>query len=129
MKALQIFNAVALALSLTFAVTLGVVALIYAIYLDASPRMRAEWPTVALVTGVFWALSAITGLTFWAQRRVLAWRWLAQAASVTSSSAAAGMANLRIYPPRSMARFLAAAMRTRHDPQRRGQYSTCARAG
>ncbi|MGB0218706.1 MAG: hypothetical protein ACPGJF_05170 [Sinimarinibacterium flocculans] len=78
MKGLQIFNAVVLALCVTFAVTLGVVALIYAVYLDVSPRMRAEWPTVAVVTGVFWGLSAITGLAFWAQRRTLAWRWPAQ---------------------------------------------------
>lgn len=78
MKALQVFNAVALALCVTFALTLGVVALIYAIYLDTSPRMRAEWPTVALVTGVFWVLSLFTGAAFWAQRRALAWRWPAQ---------------------------------------------------
>jgi hypothetical protein len=82
MKALQIFNAVMLALCVTFALTLGVVALIYAIYLDASPRMRAEWPTVAAVTAVFWGLSVFTGLSFWAQRRKLAWRWPAQVASV-----------------------------------------------
>lgn len=82
MKALQIFNAVALALCVTFAATLGVVALIYLIYLDASPRMRAEWPTVAVVTGVFWALSVVTGLALWAQRRALAWRWPAQIVSV-----------------------------------------------
>ncbi|MES0874208.1 hypothetical protein [Sinimarinibacterium thermocellulolyticum] len=82
MKAVQIFNAVALALCATFAVTLGVVALIYAIYLDASPRMRAEWPTVAAVTAVFWVLSVFTGLAFLAQRRLWSFRWPAQAASV-----------------------------------------------
>lgn len=89
MKAVQIFNAVALALCATFAITLGVVALIYAIYLDASPRMRAEWPAVATVTGVFWMLSVITAIAFFAQRRAWAWRWPAQALSIAALVAGA----------------------------------------
>lgn len=89
MKALQIFNAVALALCATFAVTLGVVALIYAVYLDVSPRMRAEWPTVATVTAVFWLLSAFTALAFVAQRRAWGWRWPVQGVSVAALVAGA----------------------------------------
>jgi hypothetical protein len=82
MRALQILNAVVLALCTTLAVTLGVVALIYVVHIDSSPRLQAEWPTVARVTAVFWVLSIVAGLTFWAQHRRLAWRWPAQAASV-----------------------------------------------
>jgi heme/copper-type cytochrome/quinol oxidase subunit 4 len=84
MKALQIVNAVVLALCVTLAVTLGVVALIYVVHLESSPRLQAEWPTVARVTAVFWALSLVTGLSFWAQHRRLAWRWPAQASSVVA---------------------------------------------
>lgn len=81
MKLLQIFNAVVLALTAIFAVTLGVVCLMYAVNLDTSPRMRAEWPTVAAVTSVFWVLSIFAGLALWAQRRRHGWRWIAQAIS------------------------------------------------
>ncbi len=84
MKGLQILNAVVLALCLTLALTLGVVALIYAVHLDTSPRLQAEWPTVARVTSVFWVLSIITGLTFWAQHRRLSWRWPAQISSAVA---------------------------------------------
>ena len=84
MKALQILNAVVFALCVTLAVTLGVVALIYAVHLESSPRLQAEWPTVARVTTVFWVLSGVTGLAFWAQHRRLAWRWPAQASSVVA---------------------------------------------
>ena len=80
MKVLQIFNAVALVFSATFFVTLGVVCLMYAWYLDVSPRMRAEWPTISSVTLVFLVLSVFAFLAFWAQRRRFAWRWPAQVA-------------------------------------------------
>lgn len=81
MKALQIFNAIVLALTATFALTLGVVTLMYAVNLDASPRMRAEWPAVAGATTVFWVLGAFAGATFWAQRHRYWWRWIAQGSS------------------------------------------------
>lgn len=82
MKLLQIFNAVAFALMSTFAVTLGVVALMYAVHHDASPRMQAEWPSVASVTAGFWVLAVVTGLTWWLHRRSSGARWVAQAVSV-----------------------------------------------
>lgn len=89
MKLLQIFNAVVLALTATFAITLGVVCLMYAANLDASPRMRAEWPTVVTVTAVFWVLSVFAGLAMWAQRRRTGWRWVAQAISAVALVAGA----------------------------------------
>ncbi len=82
MKLLQILNAVVLALTATLAVTLGVVCLMYAVHLDLSPRMRAEWPTVATVTAVFWVLAVFAGAALWAQHRRHRWRWPAQAASL-----------------------------------------------
>ncbi len=79
MKYLHYFNAVALALALTFALTLGVVSLMYLANLDASPRMRIEWPSVRNVTLVFVVLSVLAGAAFWGQYRHLRWRWGAQA--------------------------------------------------
>lgn len=82
MNALHIFNAVLLALSATFAVTLSVVCLLYALNLDASPRMPVELASLAKVTAVFW-VQALVGLpTFIGQRRVRSWRWIAQAVFV-----------------------------------------------
>lgn len=80
MKYLQIFNGLALALSATFFVIFGVVCLMYGYHLDASPRMRAEWPLVSGVTLVFAGMFAFSLLAFWSQRRRTAWRWPAQIA-------------------------------------------------
>lgn len=77
-KALNLFNAVLLALAATFFLTLGVVWIIYAFYLDATPRMRGEWVQLGRVTLVFAGLMACAGAAFLGQRRGLSWRWLAQ---------------------------------------------------
>lgn len=81
MKVLKILSAVLLALTATFAVTLGVVCLMYYVNLDASPRMREEWPTIVRVTSIFWVLSAFAALSWWTQRRRVRWLWPAQAVS------------------------------------------------
>lgn len=78
MKALQIFNAVALMLTATIFVVFGVVCLMYGYHLETSARMRAEWPVLLRVTLLFGVLSLGCLLAFWAQRRQLPWRWLAQ---------------------------------------------------
>lgn len=75
MKAIQIFNAVALATAAAFVSTLGVVTLIYAIYLDAEPRLREDWPQVLISTSVFVVLMLLAGVTFHGQRREKSWRW------------------------------------------------------
>ncbi len=78
MKALHYFNAVALALTATFAITLGVVSLMYWFHLDASPRMRGEWSSVGAVTLIFGVVSALAAAAFWGQWRGRRWRWIAQ---------------------------------------------------
>lgn len=87
MKSLQIFNAVMLALAAAFAVTMGVVALIYAVYLGSEPRLQEDWPAVLAVTEVFGALTVMAALTFHAQRRSKSWRWIAQGMMVASFAA------------------------------------------
>ncbi len=80
MKPVQFFNVITLLLCLTFFVTLGVVSLMYAWNLDASPRMRGEWPKVTAVTGVFGVMSLMAFAAFWSQRRRVSWRWPMQGA-------------------------------------------------
>lgn len=89
MKAIQIFNAVALAAAAAFAATMGVVALLYAIYLDAAPRLREDWPAVATTASVFFILTLIAGLTFHAHRREKGWRWPMEAVLFSSIGAGA----------------------------------------
>ncbi|MGH8446421.1 MAG: hypothetical protein ACREVL_14200, partial [Solimonas sp.] len=80
MKALNIFNAVMLALAATFAVTLGAVCIMYAFNLDELPRLQAEWRLVTRVTLVFVILTMVSFVAFWGQWRQRAWRWPAEGA-------------------------------------------------
>lgn len=78
MKHLQILNAVLIAAGAAMALVLGVVCLIYSVYLDAVPRLRAEMPLLLTFTGTFFALMLASGLAFFAQRRRWRLRWLLQ---------------------------------------------------
>ncbi|HEX4896048.1 MAG TPA: hypothetical protein VFV11_06945 [Solimonas sp.] len=89
MKALTQFNAVVLAFAATFAVILGVVCLMYAVNLDAAPRLRAEWPTVSRVTLAFWLLMVVAGAVFLRQRRAPGVRWPEQGVLLASLVAGA----------------------------------------
>ncbi|NKF24435.1 hypothetical protein [Solimonas marina] len=80
MSALNLLNAVLLALSATFALTLGVVVLLYGFHLDAAPRLRAEWHVVSQLASVFVLLTAVAAAAFWGQWRQRQWRWPAQSA-------------------------------------------------
>ncbi|WP_020648213.1 hypothetical protein [Solimonas variicoloris] len=82
MKALNIFNAVMLALAATFAVTLGAVWIMYAFNLDVEPRLRAEWRLVTQMTLSFLVLTLVAAFAFWGQHRQRAWRWPAQGAQL-----------------------------------------------
>ena len=84
MKALQWFNVVTLLIAATFAVLLGVVCLLYAVHLDAAPRMREEWPLLVRTTLVFWAVAACSAVAWFGVRRTARWAWPAQAAQVAA---------------------------------------------
>lgn len=90
MKALNILNAVLLALAATFFVTMGVVWIIYSFYIDATPRLRAEWAEVGRVTLVFAVLMACAGTAFLGHRRGARWRWPAQGVLVIAVALGAG---------------------------------------
>lgn len=79
MKALNLFNAAMLALAASFALTLGVVCVLYAFYLDAAPRMRSEWYMVMKLTLVFVLMTAVAAWAFWSQWRQHRGRWFAEA--------------------------------------------------
>lgn len=80
MKALTLLNAVILVVTASFALTMGAVSIIYAVHLDAAPRMRSQWYVVLKVTLVLIVLTAVAAGAFWSQRRRLSWRWPAQSA-------------------------------------------------
>lgn len=90
MKALNLFNAVMLALAVTFALMLGVVFIIYSFYLDATPRMRGDWLQVGKITSLFVLLSAVAAAAFVGQRRVARWRWPAQGVLLLMLAAGGG---------------------------------------
>lgn len=71
----QWFNAIALAVTATFALLIAVVAILYLPHLDAGPRMRAELPVVVALSLTWAAMALAAALAFVAQRR----RWPARA--------------------------------------------------
>lgn len=78
MSAVQWFNAITLAVTATLAMLLGVVSLLYGIYLDEVPRLRAEWPAVLAVTLVFTLLALAAAGAFFGYRRDTAWKIFAE---------------------------------------------------
>lgn len=88
MKLLRAFNGLLFALSATFALTLGVVCLMYFVNLDTAPRVRAEWPTVSQITATFWILMMASGFAWWSVRRGFSWRWIAQGVSIATLAGA-----------------------------------------
>jgi hypothetical protein len=73
MNGLRIATAVLTVFALTMVVTLGVVCLMYAVYLDTVPRLRQEWPLLLTATGGFAALSVV-GIGAWFGLRHPGWR-------------------------------------------------------
>lgn len=78
MKYLRGFDFVLAAFGATMSVTLGVVCLMYGVYLDESPRMREEFPALVEVTALFWVLAAAASIAWLALRRPNRWQWPAQ---------------------------------------------------
>lgn len=78
MKALILLNGVLLALAASLALTMLAVCIIYAVHLDAAPRMRSQWYVILKVTLVLVVLTATSAAAFWSQRRRLSWRWPAE---------------------------------------------------
>lgn len=78
MKHLQVLNAVLAAAGAAMALVLAVVCLIYSLYLDRQPQLRAEMPLLLTFTAVFAGLMLAAGLAFIAQRRQWSRRWLLQ---------------------------------------------------
>lgn len=73
MKYLYYFNAVVLALAATFAITMGVVTLLYWVHMDSSPRIRSEWASVRDVTLVFAVLLVLAATAYWGLRHQRRW--------------------------------------------------------
>ena len=80
MTGLQWTNAVLLASAATMAMMMGVVCLLYGIYLDEAPQLRENWPVLTQSALIFAALTAISGVAFYGLLRNKTWRWYGQAA-------------------------------------------------
>lgn len=76
-------------IGVTMTLLLAVVCLLYAIYIDASPKMREEWPTLLAATGLFAVLTLCAGVAWHALRRNARWLWPAQGALVLYAVATA----------------------------------------
>lgn len=80
LKTLKIVNAALLALFATLALVLAVVWLLYAVNLEAAPRLKPQMPTLSAMLGIFFVLTLFAGTAFHGLRRARPWRWIAQAA-------------------------------------------------
>ena len=69
----QVFMA---ALSGVMALIMGVVLLMYAVYLDAEPRLARDLPFLLFMGGWFTAGAISFGLGSWAYWRDRPWRWV-----------------------------------------------------
>lgn len=80
MKYLQILNAVFAALGATMLVTLGVVWILYAVYVGDAPQLRGQMQGLVPLIAWFTALALAAGAAFASHRRRWALRWIAQVA-------------------------------------------------
>ncbi|MCI0749333.1 MAG: hypothetical protein L0Y32_02145 [Nevskiales bacterium] len=78
MKVLQILNAVLLAFGTAMGLVLGVVCLIYGVYLEAEPRLKSQLPDLLMFTAGFSALALLAGAAFLGHRRRWPLRWCVQ---------------------------------------------------
>lgn len=71
MRQLFILNCALLALSSVMALVLGVVCLIYAIYLDEMPELRGEFPFLIISSLLFMGVACALAVATWTLRRAL----------------------------------------------------------
>ena len=80
MTGLQWTNAVVLAAAVTMATMMGVVCLLYGLYLDEAPQLREGWPLLTRTALTFTVIAAVSALAFFGVLRNKAWRWYGEAA-------------------------------------------------
>lgn len=76
---LRWLNAGLLLFGLSMMVTLGVVCILYAFYLDSEPRLREDWPALVSATLMFAGLSLAAAIAFRGLLRDASWKWAGQA--------------------------------------------------
>ena len=79
MQPLTIITGIVLGSAASISLGLAVVMLIFLILGDEYPRLAAEFRPLAGSLGLFLAMTAVAGASFWAQLKRLWWRWPAQA--------------------------------------------------
>lgn len=71
MRQLFILNCALLALASVMALVLGVVCLIYAVYLGEMPKLRAEFPFLIVSALLFMGVASAMAVATWTLRRAL----------------------------------------------------------
>lgn len=79
MNVARFFNILFLLFGATMVVVLGVVCLMFLIYMDESASMREQWPTLRAATFMFGVLTLAAGAAFQGLRKQTRWMWPAQA--------------------------------------------------
>jgi len=87
---LFVFDLVLCGLALNIAVVMGVVCIIYAVYLDASPRLAQELSQLINGTLIFFVGGLVFAANSWSLHRQHASRWLLQIVSVACLAASIG---------------------------------------
>lgn len=91
MTGLQWTNAVVLAIAVTMAVMMGVVCLLYGVYLNEAPQLLEQWPLLTQSTALFVVLAVVAAVAFHGLRRETSWRWLGQAALMLTMATTMGL--------------------------------------
>lgn len=78
MNVLRWFNVGFMLFGASMALCFAVVCVIYLFHMDATPRLREEWPTLVYSTLLFAGIGAVGGLGTYAMQRNKAWKWIAQ---------------------------------------------------
>lgn len=71
MRQLFILNCALLALASVMALVLGVVCLIYAVYLDEMPKLRSEFPFLIISALLFMGVASAMAFATWTLRQAL----------------------------------------------------------
>lgn len=97
MRQVFILNCALLALSSVMALVLGVVCLIYAIYMGERPELRSEFPFLVVSALLFMGLASVLAVATWTLRRALKAGSIDAAAVAGQAVAALGIAGVVMF--------------------------------
>lgn len=78
MKYLQMLNLTLTAVAATFALVLGVVAILYGFHLDESTAVARQFPALLQLVVVFTVCTLVSAVTWWSRHRLKSWATVMQ---------------------------------------------------